>query len=262
MAQRYNMKKVIAFVGSAGKRHTYNAARQFLGSLQSFGDVEYEIVMLSDCNLETCKGCKLCFNKGEEFCQFKDDRDLLIEKMMTSDGIVLASPNYSFQVSAIMKKLLDRLGFVFHRPRFFGKVFTSIVVEGIYGGKKILEYLDVVGNGLGFNVVKGSCVKSLEPVPDEVKRKNDSLLAAHSRMFYDRLQQQPYPAPSLMKLMIFRMSRTSIALMLNDTYRDYIYYRDKGWFDSDYFYPVRLNAFKKIAGSLFDYAASRNVEKK
>jgi len=31
----------------------------------------------------------------------KDDRDVLIEKMMTSDAVVFASPNYSFQVSAI-----------------------------------------------------------------------------------------------------------------------------------------------------------------
>jgi multimeric flavodoxin WrbA len=255
------MKKVIAFVGSARKRHTYNAVRQFLDSLQSFGDVEYEIVILSDCNLETCRGCKLCLDKGEELCPFKDDRDLLFEKIMTSDGVVFASPNYSFQVSAIMKKFLDRLGFVFHRPHFFGKVFTSIVVQGIYGGPKIVEYLDFVGGGLGFNVVKGSCLLSREPITDEVQRKNDRILAAQSKRFYARLLQEPYPAPSLLKLMIFRMSRTSIALMLNDTYRDYTYYRDKGWFESDYFYPVRLNAFKKTVGRLLDYVASRSSKK-
>ncbi len=255
------MKKVIAFVGSARKRHTYNAARQFLDSLQSFGDVEYEIVMLSDCNLEMCKGCKLCFDKGEEFCPFKDDRDMLIKKMMSSDGVIFASPNYSFQVSAIMKKFLDRLGFVFHRPCFFGKVFTSIVVQGIYGGPKIVEYLGFVGRGLGFNVVKGSCVMSLEPITDEVKRKNDRILAAQSRRFHDGLLQQLYPVPTLFKLLIFRMSRTSIALILNDAYRDYTYYREKGWFESDYFYPARLNAFKKAAGSLFDYVASRSAKK-
>ena len=54
---------------------------------------------------------------------------MLIEKMMASDGIVFASPNYSFHVSATMKMFLDRLGFVFHRPRFFGKTFTSIIAQ-------------------------------------------------------------------------------------------------------------------------------------
>jgi multimeric flavodoxin WrbA len=30
--------------------------------------------------------------KGEEFCPLKDERDLLIEKMMSSDGVVFACP--------------------------------------------------------------------------------------------------------------------------------------------------------------------------
>ncbi len=121
------MKKVTAFVGTARKKHTYYAVQRFLSSLASLGDVEYEIVALTDYRMEMCRGCKQCFRKGESFCPLKDDRDVLMEKMMTSDGVVIASPNYSFQVSAIMKTFLDRLGFVFHRPQFFGKTFTSIV---------------------------------------------------------------------------------------------------------------------------------------
>ncbi len=123
--------KVTAFVGSARKKHTYNAAEKFLENLRKNGNVETEIVALSDYRLETCRGCLLCLNKGEEFCPLKDDWDELIAKILESDGIVLASPNYSFQVSGLMKVFLDRLGFVFHRPRFFGKTFTSIVVQGI-----------------------------------------------------------------------------------------------------------------------------------
>ena len=251
------MKTVTAFVGSARKQHTYHAVRQFLDSLQSFGDVAYEIVRLSDCNVERCRGCRLCLDKGEDLCPCKDDRDLLIDKMMRSDGVVFASPNYSFQVSAIMKTFLDRLGFAFHRPRFFGKTFTRIVAQGVYGGSKIVKYLDFVGLGLGFNVVKGSCVTTIEPVTEEAQRKIDGILAAHSRRFHKQLLQPPYPAPTLFKLMAFRMARTSVRLMLNDQWRDYTYYRDNGWFESDFYYPARLNAFKKAAGSLFDYAARK-----
>ncbi len=123
-----------------------------------------------------CRGCKNCFRKGEEFCPLKDDRDVLIEKMMTSDGVVFATPNYSYQVSAIMKMFLDRLGFVFHRPRFFGKTFTSIVAQGIYGGSKIVKYLDFVGMGLGFNVVKGSCTTALDPMSEKERGKIDSIV--------------------------------------------------------------------------------------
>jgi multimeric flavodoxin WrbA len=255
------MKKVTAFVGTARKQHTWYAVQQFLNSLASLGDVEYEIVALTDWKLEMCRGCKNCFRKGEEFCPLKDDRDVLIGKMMASDGVVFASPNYSYQVSAIMKMFLDRLGFVFHRPRFFGKTFTSIVTQGIYGGSKIVKYLDFVGMGLGFNVVKGSCTTALDPMSEKERGKIDSIAAGHSSRFHAGLSQPAYPAPTLLKLWGFRAARTSIRVMLDETSRDYTYYRDKGWFASDYFYPTRLNVFKKGAGALFDYTMSRSAKK-
>jgi multimeric flavodoxin WrbA len=246
------MKKVTAFVGSARKGHTYDATAQFLGKLQSLGDVEVEVVRLSDYRLGVCKGCQVCFLRGEEHCPLRDDRDLLIEKMMASDGVVFASPNYSFQVSAPLKTFLDRLGFVFHRPRFFGKTFTSVVTQGIYGGGKIVDYLDFVGNGLGFNTVKGSCITTLEPMTEKQRRQIDGVLAAQARRFYARLEQPAYPSPSLIKLMAFRLSRSSMRLALDDRFRDYTHYTDKGWFESDYYYPTRLGPLKQGAGRLFD----------
>lgn len=76
--------KVTAFVGSARKKHTYDASEKFLKKLESYGDVETEIVRLSDFNLKVCRGCKLCCDKGEELCPLKDDRDILIQKMIGS----------------------------------------------------------------------------------------------------------------------------------------------------------------------------------
>jgi len=256
------MKRVTAFVGSARKKHTYHAVQQFMSNLQTLGDIEYEIVALSDYRIETCRGCKACIDKGEEFCPLKDDRDVLIEKMMASDGVVFASPIYSFQVSAIMKIFLDRLGFIFHRPRFFGKTFTDIVVQGIFGGPKIVKYLDFVGSGLGFNTVKGRVIISLEPMTDKQQNKTYRVLAQLSRQFYKRLMKPTPSTPTLFKLMIFRMSRTSLKLMLDDNYRDYTYYRDKGWFESDYFYPTRLGLLKKVAGRLFDSLAKSRTRKR
>lgn len=253
------MKRVTAFVGSARKKHTYNAVRKFMDHLQSLGDVECEIVALSDYQLGTCRGCKLCFEKGEEFCPLKDDRDVLIKKMMASDGVVFASPNYAFQVSAIMKIFLDRLAFICHRPRFFGKTFTSIVTQGICGGNKIVRYLDWVGKVLGFNTVKGSCLTALEPMTETEKLKIDRAIARHSKRFYKRLIKLDYPVPTLFKLMGFRMARTSMRLELDDTNCDYRYYKDKGWFESDYYYLVRLGVLKKAVGNLFDWVQARKA---
>lgn len=253
------MKKVTAFVGSARKKHTYDAARQFLDKLRSLGEVESEIVVLSDYRVGTCIGCKVCFAKGEEACPLKDDRDLLIEKMMSSDGVVFATPNYSFDVSALMKIFLDRLGFVFHRPRFFGKTFTSIVTQGIYRGGQIVKYLDFISFGLGFNTVKGTCFTAFEPMTEKEKRKLDEILARQSRRFHESLMKPAYPAPTLFKLMAFRMSRTSMRLELDDKSYDYRYYKDKGWFESEYFYPTRLGPMKKLAGGVFDSIQTRRT---
>lgn len=256
------MKRVTAFVGSSGKRHTYEAVRVFLGHLEAFGDVECEIVMLGEHTIHMCEGCKHCFERGEGYCPFDDDRDQLIGKMAVSDGVIFASPNYSFNVSALTKIFLERLGFVFHRPRFFGKSFTAIVTQGVYGGNKIVDYLDFVGSGLGFNTVKGSCLTAFEPMTDAEKQAWSDTLKAQSRKFYDRMAGEAYPVPSLFKLMAFRMGRTSMQLELDERSYDYRYYKERGWFESDYYYSVRLGLVKSILGRFFDFLQARLTRKK
>ena len=181
--------------------------------------------------------------------------------MEDSDGVIFASPNYAFQVSALMKIFLDRLAFYFHRPRYFGKTFTNIVVQGIAKGDEIVKYLNFIGKGMGFNVVKECCLKSLEPMTEKDKKKMDRIIAVQSKKFYEQLVKNEFPSPSLWWLMVFRMGRTSMQKMLDETWRDYTYYRDKGWFESDYFYPVKLNSFKKLSGKIFDKLALQIIRR-
>jgi len=256
------MKKVTAFVGSARRKYTYDAVRRFLDHLQAMGEVESEIVCLSDYRLEMCRGCKLCFEKGEQACPLKDDRDVLIEKMTASDGVIFASPSYMFQVSAITKTFLDRLAFFGHRPHFFGKTFTSIVIQGLPFDAKITKYLDFVGACVGFNVVKGSCFTSREPMTEAESRKLDALLARQSRRFYERLMKPDNPVPPLIMLMGFRIGRTTMKVELDDRSLDYRYYRDKGWLDADYFYPTHLGPLRKLVGRLFDAIGARMARKR
>ncbi len=235
---------------------THTASRRFLEDLESFGDVQGEIVTLSDYDIGVCRGCKVCFDRGEEHCPLKDDRDVLIEKLMASDAVVFASPNYSWNVSGVMKVFLDRLGFAFHRPRFHGKTATSIVVQGMFRGREIRKYLEFVAGGLGFRVVKGSVIRTLEPMSEKAQQKMDKALAEQSRRFHDQLLRPAYPAPSLFELMMFRMGRTGIETSAPKDKRDYAYYRDQGWFESDFYYPTRLGPFKKAAGAFFDWLAA------
>ncbi len=57
----------------------------------------------------TCKGClETCHTKGK--CFQDDDFEKMKNAMLAADGIILASPNYVFSVSAHMKAFLDRCG--------------------------------------------------------------------------------------------------------------------------------------------------------
>jgi multimeric flavodoxin WrbA len=218
--------------------------------------VELEIVTLNDYNLRICRGCRVCFEKGEAFCPLKDDRDLLMDKIKASDGVIFATPNYCFQLSGVMKVFIDRFGYAFHRPCYFGKAFTSIVSQGFGGGGDIIKYLDLTAKCLGFKALKGIAVTGFDPKPEHQLKKIDRSLAEHSRRFYALLTGPALPVPSMFQLMIFRMSRCTMREEGHEASIDYKYFAERGWFTSDYYYPTRLGLVKNTAGYLFDTMAA------
>ena len=76
-----------------------------------------------------------------------------------------------------------------------------------------------------------------------------------SNRFYTELLA-PTPSPSFFRLFMFRVSRPLIK-SAGEKYRDYHYYKEKGWFDSDYYYPASLGLLKSLAGNLFDLFGRR-----
>lgn len=246
------MKKVIAFVGSAHKKNSLNAAAQFMKNLQALGDVETEIATLSDHKLGMCRGCRVCFEKGEQFCPLRDDRDVLFEKINASDGVVFFTPNYCFQMSGIMKVFIDRFGYSVHRPRYFRKAFTCIVTQGFGGGDRILKDIDFFANTVGFNTVKGTTVTGFDPRTEKQQKKVNRDLAAVSRRFYAMLEKPADAAPTLFQVFVFRIGRCTIKQEADSASIDYRYYLDRGWLESDYYYPTRLNLIKKAAGNFVD----------
>ena len=249
------MKRITAFIASGQKRATFEAMTEFENELKKYGDFEFkfEYVFLKDYRLENCKGCNLCFNKGEEFCPLKDDRDLLIRKMEESDGIIFATPNYAFHTPAVMKCMIDRMAFMLHRPRYFGKTFTAVVSQGILGGEDIVKYLcNSIGKNLGFSVSKGCVVRSLEPRTEKQQKQAGRRIDKCAARFHAALLREKKRSPGFFRLMLFRISRTNIKTILNAGFRDYSYYSEQGWFENDYYYPVKLGFFKKLAGRFFD----------
>jgi len=80
-----------------------------------------------------------------------------------------------------------------------------------------------------------------------------------SDRFHKELLRPTLP-PSFFRLMMFRVSRPLIK-SAGEKYRDYHYYKEKGWFESDYYYPTSLGLPKRLAGLLFDFLGWRMAKK-
>lgn len=253
------MKKIVCFIGSDQKKGTYGGIQTFEKILKELKKIEFEYVFLKKYHLEFCSGCKNCFDKGEDLCPHKDDRDILIQKMEDADGIIFAVPNYAFDVSACTKNFLDRIAFILHRPRFFNKSFTVVVSQGVFGGNQIRKYLQNIGNILGFEVIQGTCIKTIEPMTSKQHKKNDKKIKKVARRFNQHLNRKRPLVPSIYKLMMFRMHRSSIK-SLGEQFYDYQYCKEIGWFKSDYYYEVHLNPIKKILGYVFDVLGHLTVK--
>jgi multimeric flavodoxin WrbA len=105
--------KVIAFNGSARLNgNTAILINYVLEELKKEG-VETEVYNMSSKKIRGCIACYKCFENKDKLCSVKDDiLNECIEKMLQSEGIILASPTYFTDVSAEMKALIDRSGFV------------------------------------------------------------------------------------------------------------------------------------------------------
>lgn len=105
------MMKVIAINGSTRKDgNTAIIIKIVFEELERQG-INTELVQFGGTTLAPCKGCFVCRGKGN--CVFKNDAFCdCFEKMLSCDGIILGSPVYSADVTAIMKAFLERAGVV------------------------------------------------------------------------------------------------------------------------------------------------------
>jgi multimeric flavodoxin WrbA len=105
--------KVVAFNGSARKDgNTAILVNTVFKELKKAG-IKTELVQLAGKKIRGCIACMKCFENQDKRCALKGDvLNGCIEKMLEADGIILASPTYFTDVSAEMKALIDRAGFV------------------------------------------------------------------------------------------------------------------------------------------------------
>ncbi len=105
--------KIIGFNGSPRKDGNNSALMTYLLNEVEREDVDTELIQLSAKPIHGCIACYRCFENQDQRCAVQTDAaNEYIEKMMAAQGIVLGSPSYFQDVTAEMKALVDRAGFV------------------------------------------------------------------------------------------------------------------------------------------------------
>jgi multimeric flavodoxin WrbA len=129
--------KVVAFNGSARKDGNTKILIDTVFAELKKEKIKTELVSLAGKKIRGCTACGKCFKNQDKRCVVKGDIvNDCIEKMLEADGIILASPTYFTDVSAEMKALIDRAGFVAkaNQDMFRRKVGASVVAVRRAGG--------------------------------------------------------------------------------------------------------------------------------
>jgi len=105
--------KVVAVNGSA--RKDGNTARLVEEMFEPLREAGHECLhlQLAAQRVQGCTACRKCYEKKDRRCHGrKDYGNEVIEALSDADAIVLASPVYFADVSAEMKAIIDRAGYV------------------------------------------------------------------------------------------------------------------------------------------------------
>ena len=132
--------KVLAIMGSPHgmKGNTGKLLKPAIESAQKAG-ASVSTMCLADYTVRPCCGCGQCHKVGT--CPLTDDFAKFSEAMSAADGILLASPNYVFSVSAQTKALLDRSTGPLHCQAFEGKYAAAVVTSGGEGAEEVERYM-------------------------------------------------------------------------------------------------------------------------
>ena len=102
-----NQKNILALVGS---NHIYGFTRNIIQLLKDNlharnENIDFQIIDTTEIDINVCRGCNTCFEKGLCPLDRQDDMGQLKAMLDNADVIILACPVYLMHVSSPMKIL-------------------------------------------------------------------------------------------------------------------------------------------------------------
>ena len=222
--------------------------------------VEIHRLALFDENIQLCRGCRVCFDKGEAYCSLHDSFLHLRDELSEADGVVLASPVYVEDVNGTMKNWIDRMAFVCHRPAFFHQCAVAITTSGSGSTSHSLNTMKNALSAWGFHVSSMQKFRMGARMDDKEieKRFADKLYEIASGLVQSILRHD-CEKPSLFSLLAFRIQQDYYRKRQDAGGIDRKYWQQAGWLDSHvhYYIPIRTNRAKLLLSAFLGRVVAR-----
>ncbi|MBN1919988.1 MAG: flavodoxin family protein [Anaerolineae bacterium] len=226
--------KILACIGSYRKKGNTARVVQMIGTrmqtlaAQHTTPLEFEMLFLSDMDIRPCRGCRACFDRGEDACPLKDDIPLIRAKMDAADGLLLASPVYVDDLSGLVKNWMDRLAYLCHRPAMGGKCAYPLATVGGGATGHTLRTMNAALLTWGYHLVGQTGLKmGALASADELPRYQPAADKAADKLF-NTIAQQKAQNPAFVSLLAFKVQQLAWQREPPGSY-DQAWWQAQGW---------------------------------
>lgn len=242
------MKKVLILNGSMRKKTTYALLKKIEGQ---FNDVQFDFVNIADYDIKPCVGCENCLRNGA--CNIKDDAQVLLDKMMAADGLIIGTPIYLRHISGYLKMLFDRGCAWYHRSPLVGKPIFFVTTTQASGTKKALKYLKDISLQWG-TIYTGEISRTMFDSDKAIEFKE----LENFIRYLDDKKRHKY-RPKLSQIIEFNTQKVLAKYVLP---LDLAFWNEKGYMAQPYFYACKIGVINKGLGALYfrmlSYFISKN----
>lgn len=127
-----------------------------------------ELIKLKNYDIKFCTGCLWC--DSNKACIIKDDLQIVIDKILESDLVVIAIPNYFGNMSGFFKNFIDRLHYMYKKEIIDNKKIIFIYTGADYKEITMEEMTQAtyyVEKYLKLDVIKRFSFSSSEEIIEE-----------------------------------------------------------------------------------------------
>ena len=231
--------KICVIHGSNRKGNTDRTIDIIKQTLNALSDITYTDFYLPKDLPHFCNGCFACLRTGEyagQNCPHKEYTHIILNSLLESDGILIASPSYALAETAQVKSLLDHFACTYlnHRPNeeMFDKV--GLVVSTAAGAGTGKAIGTISRNMLFWGIKRTVKFKAnLWAMNwDEMEEKRritiENNLRKKSIKFY-HLVKNRYRIRASISSKVLHMVFAKLVKSYADTEPDKIYWKSKGW---------------------------------